>query len=113
MPSIFTLSGSSKQKRPKVQATRGRKNDRQERSNQSFATFLLETLGPDTKESGHVETAKDIMSCGQLIRDGRKAPKYAAWLKDTLIPDLRASGKRYTARDLAKCARLIGPTKRK
>lgn len=80
---------------------------------EKFATFLLETLGPDLKESGRKETGKDVMRCGALIRDGRIDRTFGRWLKTTLVPDLRASGMNFTAADLARCARYIDPSKKR
>lgn len=75
--------------------------------NKKFGLYLTRTLGPDLDDSGHVETAKDVMKVGNLILQGKKDPKFARWLKTTLIPDLRDSGQKLTARDLAKGARMI------
>ncbi len=74
----------------------------------NHARFMVDTLGPDLKESGRVHTAEDVIACGRLVLAGRRDRKYAGWLKSTLIPDLRASGMRDTAADLARCARVIG-----
>lgn len=78
------------------------------RSPKAHADFLIKTLAPDLRHSGHVETAKDVALCGRLMRAGKKNPRYASWLKTVLVPDLRASGRKHTAADLAKCARAIG-----
>lgn len=73
------------------------------------ADFMIGTLAPDLRESGHPYTAADVRRCGTLMRDGRTNAKYAHWLKSTLVPDLRAGGQKFTASDLARCARAITP----
>lgn len=74
----------------------------------NHARFMLDTLAPDLRASGHNETAKDVTTCARFMLAGKKNRSYAKWLKSTLIPDLRASGRKSTARDLAVCARAIG-----
>jgi len=77
-------------------------------STAAHATFMIETLAPDLRASGHTYTAKDVADCGPMMRTGQKSARYANWLKTTLVPDLRASGMVETAKDLARCARVIG-----
>lgn len=103
MPSVFTLSGPSMSPPTKAKAAPGTA------TRQRFADFLLNTLGPDLRQSGREATSADVVQCGELIRAGRTNAKFARWLKHTLIPDLRASGMQPTARTLSRCVRYISP----
>lgn len=77
---------------------------RRYRSASAHADFLVRTLGPDLRASGSVETAKDVIRCGRLMRAGRTNGSFSRYLTGTLIPDLRASGMNETAADLNRCA---------
>ena len=90
-----------------------RKSKKVSAASRRHAEFMIHTLAPDLEESGAEFTAKDVKTCGTMMRAGRTDRRYANWLQNTLIPDLRASGKRLTANDLARCAKAITPPKRR
>jgi hypothetical protein len=72
----------------------------------SHAEFLLNTLGPDLRESGRDAMAEDIERCGKLLIRGKRDPQYARWLRTTLIPDLQRS-RSLLAEDFQHCLKWI------
>jgi len=69
-------------------------------SKEDYIAYLTQTLIPDMKESGTIETAKDFQTIIKLLKSGKQDPSYVEWLLNTLIPDLADSGKMATAEDL-------------
>jgi len=72
-----------------------------------FVNYLMDTLIPDLRASGTIETAKDFATAARLIMTGRQDNSFIAYLSRTLVPDLRESGMDATADDFLEAAYWI------
>ena len=81
---------------------------RPSRQRKTFASFLLNTLAPDFRESGREATAEDLEECAAIINQGRHSKSKASYFR-MVGRDYRTSGATETAKDYFRCARYVDP----